>query len=101
MDPKSKARPQKVFMEVPNMNHCRADARRAFPVLLREPPSSRKGGRGGGGGVQGGVSASDGCTVSATLDMTGCSYSCKDCLGGPFGVVVGGGGGLGFNTGTY
>lgn len=25
------------FMKVPNMNHCAADARRAFPVLLREP----------------------------------------------------------------
>lgn len=24
------------FMKVPNMNHCTADARRAFPVLLRE-----------------------------------------------------------------
>ena len=35
-------RPEKLqqlgtFMKVPNMNHCTADARRAFPVLLREP----------------------------------------------------------------
>lgn len=29
---------QKAFMEVPNMNHCSPDARRASPVLLREPP---------------------------------------------------------------
>lgn len=27
---------RKAFMEVPNMNHCSADARRSSPVLLRE-----------------------------------------------------------------
>lgn len=30
------------FMKVPNMNHCSVDARRAFPVLLREPVGSER-----------------------------------------------------------
>ena len=33
------------FMKVPNMNHCTADARRAFPVLLREPLGLEQAGR--------------------------------------------------------
>lgn len=48
-------------MKVPNMNHCTVDARRAFPVLLREPLGLK----------QGGLSVSDGCTVQyGTVDMT-------------------------------
>lgn len=43
--------PLGTFMKVPNMNHCTADARRAFPVLLRESPSdwNKLGGLSGGG----------------------------------------------------
>lgn len=37
------------FMKVPNMNHCSADARRAFPVLLREPLGLEQAGRPEGG----------------------------------------------------
>ncbi len=65
------------------MNHSSPDAKRASPVLLRHPPppSTRRGAA--RGVVSGGLSASDGCTVSVVLDMTGCSYSCKGYLGGP------------------
>lgn len=66
-------------MKMPNMNHCSPDARRASPVLLREPPCRGAAREEAGGGL----SAEDGCTVSVVLDMTGCSYSCKGCLGGP------------------
>ncbi len=37
------------FMKVPNMNHCTADARRSFPVLLREPLGLKQAGRLEGG----------------------------------------------------
>lgn len=59
MGPK-KLLPLGTFMKVPNMNHCTADARRAFPVLLRESPSDWNK---LGGLSRGGLSVSDGCTV--------------------------------------
>lgn len=37
------------FMKVPNMNHCSTDARRAFPVLLREHLGLEQAGWPGGG----------------------------------------------------
>jgi len=51
-------------MKVQNMNHCAADARRAFPVLLREPLEPEQ-----AGAVRGGAGECFGWLYSA-VDMT-------------------------------
>lgn len=56
--PRKKLQQLETFMKVPNMNHCAADARWAFPVLLREPLGLEQAGQ-----PEGGLSVSDGCTV--------------------------------------